>query len=565
LDPDQKDDLRTYLSGLDADQPLGLIVPIFNVVDSVHSGKFIESSAVRVFTNLPTVFFDRPIHEQVVYEHGELPMRNYTLSIFHTGYLEQTRREKEKSARNLSIFDELKHLEEYDYFTLGNEYSAKKDYKKALYYYERALTKKTEHMSFYPYCRYQIVLVLLDLGRYQDAWKNIEENLKRWPQYPDYYTLKGTIYEVLGFEEEAAELYSTALSKAENPVGKDQRYWLISPSLGGYQPLHNLSRIYEKAHDFPKAVYYLSKLVNMNPNDHLSLFRLLSLLSGRESPESIQDLLGKWFDCEKPDHLLKLLHVCLLLGHKELSQYYYERCVRQNVELPVSQQLLHAVVFNNRDAFMRLLPQTGNRHRSGQINKLLFLAGIIWKNTELGTYLSETGDEKDPPPDMLASMYQLVFDPASAQENAPFDVNFIATLLIDLFKMGYYEEYDWLIQQFPDYYFVLANLMGDYFWQCHQMELALDYYSLLLEQEQLSGPGYYHLALMHFQSGETTDGLKFLAKAIDIHPHQHAWYVQYFKRCPNTSERKSMLSRYRNEFSRYSQIDVVQKMMKDLA
>jgi hypothetical protein len=70
---------------------------------------------------------------------------------------------------------------------------------------------------------------------------------------------------------------------------------------------------------------------------------------------------------------------------------------------------------------------------------------------------------------------------------------------------------------------------------------------------------------MHFQSGETSDGLKFLAKAIDIHPHQHAWYVQYFKRCPHSPERQSMLSQYRRNFSRYSQIDVVKKMMKDLA
>ncbi|MBW5448467.1 glycosyltransferase [Cohnella sp. CFH 77786] len=565
LDPSEKNDLRSFLTGLDAGQPLGISVPIYNCVESVTSGKFIESSAIRLFSNLPTVYFDRPIHEQVVYRDGELPLRSYPLSIFHTGYLDTVRKEKEKSSRNLNIFKDLKGLEEYDYFTLGNEHAILKDYKKALYYYERALTKKTESMTIFPYCRYQIVLVLIEMKRYKEALQYIEDNLKRWPQYPDYYSMKASVYVNLGFEEEAIELYTTALTKADAPAGKDKRFWLITPSLGSHIPLMNLAKLHQKAHDFQKTVYYLSKLVTMNVNDHLVLFQLLNILVPNESVASVLNFLGKIFDFGRADHLVKLLHVSLLLGNKELCEHFHQACVKQNIEMLAQQQLLYALVFNEPDRFERHLPEAGSGSSTGPLNKLIFLAAIVWKREDFSSYLSPSQDESDPSLELLQSMFATLFHPEEVGVDLPFDVNYISTLLIDLFKMGYYDSYDWLIQQYPQYYFILANILGDYFYQNNHLQLAVDYYSLLLDQKQLSGPGYYHLALLYLYQGETAEGLQFLRSAIELCSHESHWYIRYLKHSPATEEKKEIARQYRDRFYPYVQINVVEQLLKGQA
>lgn len=565
LDPDQKDELRSFLSGMDAGQPQAFVLPIFNLVESLTAGKFIESSAVRLFANLPTIYFDKPIHEQVVYRDGELPIREYPLSIFHTGYLEQTRKEKEKSSRNLGIFQNLKKMEEYDYFTLGNEYSILKDYNKALYYYERALTKKTETMSIFPFCRYQIVLVLIELKRYKDALSYIDDNLRRWPQYPDYYSMKASVYEILGFEEEAADLYRTALAKAEAPSAKNGRFWLISPGLGSHIPLGNLASLSQKNHDNAQAVYYLSKLVSANQNDHLVLFKLLNILIPNETTEAILSFLGKTFDFNRSDHLLKLLHVSLLLGHKALAGFFREECEKREISLLPSQQVFYAVLFNDPERFDRYLPQT-DQSNPGQLNKLLFLGAIIWKRPDYAASLQPPTDETDPSLELLQSMFSTLFSEKNElQENSPFDINYVATLLIDLFKMEYYDSYDWLIARYPAYYYILANILGDYFYNHNQLQLAIDYYSLLLNNDQLSGPGYYHLSRLYLAQGENEEGLEFLHSAIGRSPDQSSWYVRYMKWSPNSPEKADIVKRYKDRFYPYCKIPVVEQLIKGQA
>jgi glycosyltransferase involved in cell wall biosynthesis len=568
LDKDQKDELRAFLSNNDSNLPVGYILPIYNFIESVHSGKFLESSAVRLFPNSPNLYFERPIHEQLAYRNGEIINKNYPLTIFHTGYLKETSQEKEKSSRNLNIFKDLKsskNFTEYDHFTLANEYLGIKDYKKALYYYERALTKKTETLSIFPYCRYQIVLALLELRRYKDALTHIDENIKRWPQHPDYYSMKASVYENLGVHEEAIEYYNLAIQRAESYAGEDGRFWLITPSLGTDTPLSSLARLYQRAQNIPQAVYYLTKLVKLNSNDHLALFRLLNLLTQNESTSSILSFLGKIFNFELPTHLMKILHVSLLLGHKELCQYFLEECTRQDISLQPYQHLYYAIIFNDRELFDQFITEIKDNTNSGQVNKLLFYAAILWKDSDYGHYLSESADDGDPSYALLKSIFTTLFERNESDKEIPFDINYIVTLLIDLFKMGNYDSYDWLIHQYPQYFYVLANMLGDYFYNQNQLQLAMDYYTLLLENDQLSGLGYYHLSLIYINQGDTTDGLMHLQSAIERCPEQATWYILYLKYSPPSPEQADISKKYQNQFYQYCQIDVIEQKIKSQA
>ncbi|BBI36138.1 glycosyltransferase [Cohnella abietis] len=568
LDKDQHEELRAFLSKTDCTQPIGYSLPIYNIIESINSGKFLESFAIRLFPNSPNIYFERPIHEQVVYRNGELPIKNYPLIIFHTGYLKETLVEKEKSSRNLGIFKDLKankNFSEYDYFTLGNEYSSIRDYKKALYYYERALTKNSETLSIFPFCRYQIVLVYIELQRYKDALSYIDDNIRRWPQHPDHYSLKASIYERLGLTEEAIEYYLTAIQKAETYSGADGRFWHMTPSLGTHVPLNSLVNLYQKLQNIPQTVYYLTKLVKLNPNDHLTLFRLLTLLTQNEQTPAIIDFLKKIFEFDNSVHLLKLLHVSLLLGSKELSQHFYEQCSTYDVALQPQQQLYYAVLFDDQERFNQFLPEVKDHTNSGQVNKLLFYAAILWQDPKYGEHLLESSDDNDFSLPLLKSMFATLFDQGESDNETPFDINYIATLLIDLFKMGYYDRYDWLIQKYPSYFYVVANLLGDYFFNQNQLQLAVDYYSILIENDQIGGTGYYHLSLLYLNQGDIDDGLVYLQSAIKLTPNQATWYILYLKNSQASPERDNIIKKYKNEFHQYCHIPIIDQLIKSQA
>jgi len=566
LDPGQAEELRAHLTALDASQPLAFMVPILNCVESVTSGKFIESSAVRLFANLPTIFFDKPIHEQLVYRNGELPLRTYPLTVFHTGYLEEVRAEKQKSARNLQIFKNLKgKLTEYDYFTLGNEYVILKDFKKAVYYYERALTKRTETTTIFPYCRYQLTLALMELKRYKDALSVIDGNLAYWPQYPDYYSLKATIYETLGLEHEAIALYEMALVKAADTNWENQRFWLITPGLGSQIPLSNLANLHARNHNQPQAVASLAKLAHINPNDHLSLLRLLSILIQRELPDAILSLLGKLFDFNRTDHLIRLLHVSLLLGSRELSQHFHDACMRKQVAMQPLQHLYYAVLFDEQERFTRYVYDSELDQTMEQRNKLIFVASAIWNEPAYAGALAAPANSADTNLSMLRNLHAALFASDGNDDNRSIDLSYLSSLLIELFKLGRFDVYDRLLERYSSYQYALANMIGSYFYQNNQLQLAADYYSVLLQENQLTGPGYYQLARLYLHQGDTTEGLQFLKTAIERCPQMDSWYILYLSNSPQSPERQAIAQQYQEKFYAYSGINAVKAIIKDPA
>ncbi|NQX70106.1 glycosyltransferase family 2 protein [Paenibacillus alba] len=557
VDSTQMVHLLAMLKQADHDTPMGYILTIYNYTGPIRKGKMVESTALRLFSNHPDIYFERPIHEQVVYRHGHFEQTYYRLSIFHTGYTLEVRQEKNKSTRNLAIFEKLKEtrqFEEYDYFTLGNEYFAVGDLKKALYYYKRATTKKMENQAFMLHCLNQTVITLIELDRLKEALEVVESGLSRYPAYADYYCFKGLILEKVGLTTLAIEWFETSLKISNSPPNKDGRYWLVSPNYGSIIPLVHLVNLYLKNSDVPKAVSALTKLINLSPGDQKVLYQLLILLTQSETISSIIDFNKKIFVNPSQTDILQLFQVSLLLGNQELTAHYQYQCEQHKISLSSHYKLLSALIHDSQDEFQRILQLMPPQEQSEHNNKLFILASLVWNQSAYADQLIETIDGSTLQKEQLHQIVQVALQLTTEGTSPTLDseqLNYAVTLLIDLFKYGYFDAYDRFIEQLQPYYFIVANLIGDHFYSQSQIQLALDYYSMLIQHEQLAAVGYENVGKLYVNQGDVEEGLAFVRKSIELNPYRPYLYVFYLAQCSDADLSKDVLDRYKEQYPHY--------------
>ncbi|MEC0227898.1 glycosyltransferase [Paenibacillus alba] len=560
VDSTQMDRLLNMLKEADHTKPLGYILTIFNYTGSIREGKMVESTALRLFSNHPDLSFERAIHEQVAYRYGEFEQIYYRLSIFHTGYTLETRQEKDKSGRNLAIFEKLKEtrqFEEYDFFTLGNEYFAIGDLKKALYYYKRASTKKVENQAFMLHCSNRTVITLIELDRLKEALEVVEDGLKRFPAYADYYCYKGLILEKIGLTSLSTQWFETCLKISNSPQGKDGRYWLISPNYGSIIPLTHLTNSYLASSDIPQTVGALTKLVSLSPGDQMALYQLLNLLSQHEDTNSIIQFMEKIYTPLQPIDVLQLFQVSLLLGNNSLINYYQQQCKQHDIVLSLQYKLLLALIMNRQSEFDDILSGMQPSDHSEHNNKVIILASIVWKQRAYTSLLCETDQSNS----LKKGDFIRFIDIALSEEDSNYpeqldaaQLNFIVTLLIDLFKFGYFDAYDEFLQKLQPFYFLLANLLGDYFFAQNQVQLAIDYYSLLIQKEQLGALGYENIGKLYVSQGDLEEGLSFITKSLKINPRRPSLYIHFFEFCKHKDMTNELLNMYREQYPHYYSI-----------
>ena len=270
----------------------------------------------------------------------------------------------------------------------------------------------------------------------------------------------------------------------------------MSPNYGSIVPLTRLANLYTSFSDTSQAVSSLTKLVNFSPGDQVALYQLLNLLSQHEEVEAIVRFIEKIYTPLQPVDVLQLFQVSLLLGNHSLIQYYQQKCEQSHIQLSLQYQLLLALVLNRRSEFDTILETMQRADQSEHNNKVFTLASIAWKEPTYAKYLCETSTEsilkKENFDQFIKIALSEVEDPYPQQLDAA-QLNYIVTLLIDLFKFGYFEAYDNFLQKLQPFYFLLANSIGDYFFAQNQIQLAFDYYSLLIQNEQLGALGYENI------------------------------------------------------------------------
>lgn len=525
-----KENLRQYLSELPHDKPRGFILPIYNFTGKEGKGNIVASGAARIILRHHEVYFDRAIHEQPYWNNEILPLERLDFSIYHTGYTEEDRLEKDKLSRNMSIFEELKSkskLTDYDRCTLGNEYMITKDYTKAIYYYERVYKPSNFDWYWFPHMAARLIIAYFSVKRYNDTFRVIEECIAAWPHHPDFYGIQGYLLEQLHLIPEAVQSYERAVEISNK--ASQSALWLISPNIGTINSFTGLNQLYIRTQfDLKKTIYSLSKTIQIRPKDEFHLGMWIQLLLQNDSVEEVIDLLNKYYE-ENPENLIFLLQVSINVGHPELCRYYFKKCHLLPVKMSSALIMTYALITDDR----LLFNNSKNPENQPEENTTIHILGaFLWKDAQ---YLEKIDKQQSSLVHELKKMFTEKQNKVALKQE---HLSTVSEMLIRLFKYGHYESYDRFIQQISNEADI-ANLLGDYFFHHHQLQLAFDYYSKVLSAGAcLTESGYENVARLLAHQGDMEQAEQFMLDGLRIHDQSSSLRVLYVQTTKNKENRE---------------------------
>ncbi|BBH23919.1 hypothetical protein Back11_52640 [Paenibacillus baekrokdamisoli] len=523
--------LKESLLRADPSVPQGFIFNVLNIVGESESNMsgFLPSPSVRLISNSRDIYYSRPIHEQLITSAGHLACTSLDITVFHSGYTEDAKQDKGKSQRNLEIIAQSQTyinqpLDPYNNYTLGNEYFNLGDYKKAVSYYEQAYNQADAQVAWMPKCVDSLVSSYLLMGGFNHAFNYIQVGLQRWGTYSDHHAYLGFLYQNLGFNDLAKESFLMAIQLGEEASHSDKHGAIVKSNLANVFPSQKLVEIYGGQRDTIQTVHYLSKVLNHAPQDTASLHKLISILAQAESDSSIIAFLDRIYPIAKPGNLLLLFRMSLISAAASLAQYYYQKLKEINVQLG-EHELLHFALLNQNQA---LFQQTVNKHRiatdptSPPPYKFLLIGTLLWGAPEVPA--NSIAPEGNPLFRIGQSIHALIIGAAPAvivEEDMSIYIDF----LITLFNLHAFEAFDLLMNHLTG--IEALNAIADYFFANNQLELSLNYYSILLEDHSLYASGYENLANLHLNQGEIEQGLLFLEQAVALNPNKAALYISF--------------------------------------
>ncbi|SCW58618.1 TPR repeat-containing protein [Paenibacillus tianmuensis] len=536
-----KDILRKHSHSPEA---IGITFSILNYLGATEaeSTGFMESHSIRIFLNGRGLLYKGAIHEQIVSPTGAFETYSHSFYIYHIGYTDQINQEKDKATRNITIFNELKKRNQlktpYDDFTLANEYAKLRDLPKALYSYEKAYRRcKDKNNYWIPHCADRLITVYKILKKYKEAFQLTEECLERWSEYPDFHTIKGMLLDVFGFEKACQNKMEQSIRIAENLESQNEQYWKIHLDHGKFLPYQKLAEIYYKQRNLNKTVFALTKVLNIDRNQFQALYKLAHLLSLQEADKDTIAFFEKLYSSSKASNCLLLFQTFLLLGKGTLTQHYYNLCIEHKLLLSEADILRYYLLLNEPTSFQNKVLEMNFGIASDEACKLLLLAALTWQDPAYLIPLADLPEERA----RLYNLGQAIF--GSQNEDILDHEDLLYTILIDLFTVQSYEAYDLLINQYvkPS----LLNKLAHYFYNQNYIEMAINYYSILIENHEMEAMGYYNLSLVHLYEGKPQEGLHFLKQAIEIEPGHLPFYATWLEHCTDPE----LNAKYREKFN----------------
>lgn len=546
--------LRDFLLNQDVSGRTLVNISVINYMGSnLIRSNAVESLASRIFSAHQGIYYTQPIHEQLTIDKGTLRPINFKFRVYHTGYTDETRMLKNKSERNLEILNKIKETRAFraeDYFALANEYAALMEYDKAIDYYKLVLEQIEPTADWYKLCLYKMIDSLLMLRNYQEAFKLIEEGINKWINYPDFFCLKANVLNQLGFFDEAKGLFEHAMRIANENGKKDLNFWLISPDYGYTIPIQRIADYYYRKQDIQQTILYLIQIVSSNPKQIESLMKLIAMLSQTNDTSSTTTVLHSLYPNQSLSDLTILFNISLNIGDLNLSEYYLKAIRDSSKDISSKDMLRYSVLSNNQELFNQFPKSMTDISEFDSPNTIpFFLAALLWKQT---TYVPPIPEDND-----LYFVRQLITTTISGDVSpiTPSDeeIRLLFELFTEMFTYKLYNTYDQLLQRIDSS--KLINLLADYFYRNNFLDLAIDYYSILLDANELQAQGYVNLTFLHFNLDEVEKGSAFLQMAIELKPDEVSLYTIY---CTYSKDR-SMIEVYKNKlFEKFPQYKEMQ-------
>ncbi|QGG58082.1 hypothetical protein [Paenibacillus sp. B01] len=96
---------------------------------------------------------------------------------------------------------------------------------------------------------------------------------------------------------------------------------------------------------------------------------------------------------------------------------------------------------------------------------------------------------------------------------------------------------------------LVVNTMANYLFDKGNEEASLNYYSVLLEHDQLNDDSVENLAMYHLRHRYLDEALSFLEEAAGRQPQKVYLYIQYLKHCSDPGRLKAMRSKLLRQFA----------------
>ncbi|OAA90625.1 tetratricopeptide repeat-containing glycosyltransferase family 2 protein [Clostridium ljungdahlii] len=218
----------------------------------------------RMFKNGRGFHYEGEIHNQLIYPHNEYNAIYNAVKIYHYGYLNDNIISKNKRKRNISILNKLIEKDpgnKFNYFNLGNEYTALDDPKKALEYYYKAYENFNPNAGFSPLLLLRIVISNYNIQEYTKTLNFIDIAVKYYPKFTDVYFFKALVYKNLG----RVTLQIKALKKCVE-IGEPPSQLKFFYGNGSFKAYFELGNIYMNFKDYDTAYDYYIKSLKSKPD-----------------------------------------------------------------------------------------------------------------------------------------------------------------------------------------------------------------------------------------------------------------------------------------------------------
>lgn len=566
LDADEylaANDHTDWIDFLSTEQPksnIAYTLPVINFTgEKDYEDEITTSPVTRLFPNFNNIHFERPIHEQLTRgTAGELYHKKIDLKIYHTGYQVSRVVKKDKHERNMLIFDRMKKdgsLSTYDWYTMGNQYRYAKEEEQAINCYERALTGQDENTAWYPHCVIGLISLYYKHDRLNLSWKLTEESLIRYAEYPEYHFIKGVHLETLGFLEEAIYSYKKAIDVGEKRATQNQEFWLAEPGYAFESPVSQLVSLSYRLKNNQQAVYWLSRFLNKNNKNPKVLLQLLEWLGQNENEEAVIDLLNRTYDLSVPENHMFLFKVSLALGYNGLIAHY-SRNVAEFNGLSKAERVRLAIVREDRLGWEREVKSLREDRSEDAENEWLqfALGSLIWQDSFILKKCKVMNLEEEV--QIVNDLLIGILEKNSTISEKQLDRHAEGLFRIGkhLFLMRKFDAFDSFIQavQSPS----LINHLANYFYELNLLEMAINYYSILLSKNQLNAESLENLGQYHTNEELRKEATEFLELAIKAEPKKRHLYVPLIRQA-EVSQKHAFISKFQNQFPEFISISFI--------
>lgn len=284
----------------------------------LYGEKLIQNHHDRVYKNNREIAYYRAIHEQLKSVAGK-PLNGSIakLSVFHSGYMNKTVAEKGKNERNKELID--KEMQEsdnaFDYFNLGNEYYSQGNYEEALQAYTNAYNLKSSYqLSWVASTVIQIISVLIQLKRYNDAVNVIDDSMNLYPGSFEMIFLKGEISYARGQYDDAKFYFEEIINNSEK-----YNHAILRPDLKDQMPHRRLGDLYHYEKNYDKAIYHYMSVLNINKLDSDSIGKVIYILNRFHTEAEIIQFIQR-NDLINKNNLNNYMSACFNIGKPDIIQ-----------------------------------------------------------------------------------------------------------------------------------------------------------------------------------------------------------------------------------------------------